>query len=48
MQGPIIVFDHIKGTVIVAQTNASSNRDVQEARNAQGKQLTTASGLPPR
>jgi len=44
MQSPIIVFDHINGKVFVAQTDAASDKRVQEARAAQGKQVTTSSG----
>jgi hypothetical protein len=45
MQSPIIVFDHINRKVVIAQ---ASDKRVQEARIAQGKQVTTSGGTPTR
>jgi len=43
MQSPIIVFDHINKQVWVASTGPTDKR-VQEAIAAQGKQVTSSSG----
>lgn len=48
MQNPIIVFDHVKKVVTVAQPGPVYNRKMVEALAAQRAQVTGSAGKPAR
>jgi hypothetical protein len=48
MQGPVVVFDHIRKSVTVSQPGPTSDKQVQEALAAQRGQVTSAAGSPAR